>query len=229
MSRPAPLLHIRRSRPDASGRERLACLVLAALACVLAHELSYHLRYGSGARYSDAMRLWGHDGYWLALTTGVGLAAGILAWVAIRHLRRLHREAHGAPVTDVTGAGRTLGALTGHAWLRLAGLATLLFTLQENLEAILVGHPAPALAPLLGDGAVALVAIVGTSLLVAVVVALTRWRQLVLLGRIRARTHDWPRTRPARRPVTPMWVAPSDHLRGVRLTRGPPSVVVRTA
>jgi hypothetical protein len=229
MSRPAPLLRIRRSRPDPSGRERLACLVLAVLTCVLAHELSYHLRYGSGASYADAMQLWGHDSYWLGLTTGVALAVGILAWIVITNLVRLHREADGAPVVDDAGGARTLVALTGRTWLRLVVMATGLFAIQENLEAVLSGHFLPALAPLLGDGAVALLAIAAISLVVAVVVALARWRQLVLLGRLDAQARHWPPTRADRPSATTPRIALSRHLGGIRLMRAPPTRIAEPA
>ncbi len=222
MSRGASVQHVRRSRAGLTGFERAATLILAVLACLLAHQVSYHIRYGSGPGYASAMSLRGHDAYWSVLTIGVAITIGVLIGMVVRDLLRLRREADGAPVVDEAGGLCTFASLVGRTWLRLAGLTVVLYTAQENAEAVLSGQPAPALGALLGDGAIAALAVVAISFVVALVAALARWRRLVLLGRIRAAATHWPRVRATRAPVVsdaPSW---SDHLVTSQRLRAPP-------
>ena len=86
MTHARPLLAVRRSIAMPSRVERVGWLVLAVLACVLAHEATYQLMYGGGS-YRAAMTLLGHDGYWLGLSLGVAVATSALVAVVAVAIR----------------------------------------------------------------------------------------------------------------------------------------------
>ncbi len=201
MSRDTAPLAARLSRSGARATRPAVWAVLAAVAVMLAHELVYQLRFGPGDGYQGAMRLLGHEAYWLAAVAIVAILAGSLAWVSLVQLRRLRREAAAAPDIDPGGGARTLTALTVSIWWRLALSGLVLFLFQENLEAIAIGAAAPGLDVIIGPDLLAPLAITIMALVLAAVVALVHWRRLVLLGRIRALAPSWPRRpRPSRRP-----------------------------
>jgi hypothetical protein len=198
MSHARPLLAIRRSVPAPAPVERLAWAVLAVLACTLAHETVYQLLY-PGA-YRAAMTLTGHDGYWAALSVGVVLATSWLIGVAAWQLRRLHREAVTTPALAADeGPGiASYLRLVAATWVRLAMLAGLAFTFQENLEAIAAGRPVRGMDVILGHALVPLLVVLAATLLMSFVVALVRWRRRVLLGRLATIDQPWSRMRARR-------------------------------
>lgn len=221
MSRASLSLTGLQSRSGARATRPAVWAVLATSAVLCAHELVYQLRFGPGDGYQGAMRVLGHEAYWLAAVTIVAILAGSLAWVSVVQLRRLRREA-AAPAVDPSGGARTLVALTVGVWWRLALSGLVLFLLQENLEAIAIGAAAPGLDVIIGPDLLAPLAIAILALLLAAVVALVHWRRLVLLGRIRALAPSWPRRpRPLRRPpVIHVCVSIEPVLRGP--VRAPP-------
>ncbi len=185
-----------------SRPERLALMVLAALACVLAHEATYLVAFGGGAPFATAMRTSGHDGYWLWLVGAVGLATLALAAATVRQLLRLHREAGALPADDRGLGLRSYLTLTLAAWARLALLAGMLYTLQENAEALAAGLPIQGLDVVLRHGCLPLALILIATLVVALVAALVHWRRLVLLGRLAAGPRTWSRARSSVRSAT---------------------------
>jgi uncharacterized membrane protein len=213
-----------------SRAERMGWLVLAVLACVVAHEASYQLIYPGAASYRAAMTLLGHDGYWLGLSLGVALATIALLSVVAVQLHRLRREAASTPAlaADEASAPTAYLRLVGATWLRLALVALLMFTAQENLEAIAAGLPLRGLDVVLGHGMAPFLVIVATTLLMALAVALVRWRRRVLLGRLAAAVRPWARTS-ARRAPAAIHPKPALHLMSSWGSRAPPRVVASIA
>jgi hypothetical protein len=188
-----------------------AVLQLAAL--VLAHQLVYLARYGS--LYGEALVHTGHgDGWNAAVSTSLVLAAGLLAlgvarlhWLGLL-VRRASRasDAHTGPLPR-----RALLEAFARVAPRIALLQLVLLSVQENVEHLAAGQPAPDAAILFspeyaGGGWIAL----AVSFAVSLVVALFVWRRDVLLARLRAARAALPRVsdvaprRPglvARRPV----------------------------
>jgi hypothetical protein len=226
MTRARPLLAVRRSIAIPTRAERLGWLVLAILACVLAHEASYQLMYRGTESYRAAMTLLGHDGYWVGLSGAIAVATLALAGVAAVQLRRLTREAASTPALapDEAAGPAAYLRLVAATWLRLALLALLIFTAQENLEAILAGLPLRGIDVVLGHGMTPLLVILGATLLMAFAVALVRWRRRVLLGRLAAASRAWARATVGRVPVAAHPVR-ALHVAGAWGSRAPPTVV----
>ena len=202
-----------------SERLILAVLVLASLA--VAHELIYLGAHGSSDAYRVAMTEAGHDGYWSSFATVVGVVSAVLLAVGLAQLRRLARLAAGS------GAGRLrvrdesvghLARLVLPIWARVAMLTTVVFLLQENIEAASVGHPMPGLYALAGQHDTALPLIVAVSFVVALTRALVRWRRDVLLARLRRAPSPRPKPLLPVRPVASVLVQSADGIRrnGVR-------------
>lgn len=231
MSQARPPVAVRRSASAPQRAERAAWLVLAALACLLAHEAVYQLVYPGPSAYRAAMTLMGHDGYWVGLSVLVGVTTVALVGVAALQLRRLHREATTTPALaaeERSGLAAYL-SLVATTWLRLALVATLLFTAQENLEALGAGMPMQGLDVVLGHGLLPLLVIVGATLLMALAVALVRWRRRVLLGRLAALAGPWPRATAARRRPGSANRVPDRLPAGTRTSRAPPRRVAPIA
>ncbi|MBX3030273.1 MAG: hypothetical protein KF809_08945 [Chloroflexi bacterium] len=209
---PAPLV-VRRSDPRPLRGARLTGAILALLACVIGHEMSYLVRFGAGSGYEAAMSRTGHDGYWLAFIVLVLGSVLTLATITVMQLLRLQREAGAGPVVDEGGSLRAFLSSARRTWTQLAVVAGLVYTLQENGEALLAGMPLPGPALLIGHDLTAALVILGATLIVSVVVALVRWRRTVLLGRLATAVAVWPRTRSSRpypldlRPVVAIRVA----------------------
>lgn len=197
--------------------------MLALLACLVAHEATYQLLYPAPGAYRAAMTVMGHDGYWLGLTLGVALATVALAAVAAMQLRRLRREAATTPALAAEEAGGT-GAylrLVAGTWARLALMATAIYTVQENLEAMAAGLPFRGLDVILGHGLLPLLVVLAATLLVALAVALVRWRRRVLLGRLAAAPRPWSRE-PSRRLTERHVHLRVCHAKGAWASRAPP-------
>ncbi len=184
MSQARPPVAVRRSASASAPAERASWAVLALLACVLAHEAVYQLVYPGPNAYRAAMTVMGHDGYWVGLSLAVGVTTVALVMVAVAQLRRLHREAASTPALAAEERGGLAAylSLVGATWLRLALLATLVFTAQENLEALGAGMPMSGLDVVLGHGVLPLLVILAATLVMALAVGLVRWRRRVLLG-----------------------------------------------
>jgi uncharacterized membrane protein len=226
MSRAQPILAFRRSVAAPARAERIAWAVLAVLACMVAHEATYQLVYPGREAYRAAMTLLGHDGYWLVLSMAVGVATLALVGVAAIQLRRLHREVASTPALAADeGTGiRGYLRLAAATWLRLGVLAALVYTAQENVEALGAGLPLRALDVILGHGLLPLAIIIAATLLMALVVALVRWRRRVLLGRLAAVPRPWPRHVARLRRPSSIRRLPALHLGGAWTSRAPPSV-----
>jgi hypothetical protein len=210
-----------------AGLATSAVLQLAAL--VLAHQLVYLARYGS--LYGEALVHSGHGDAWnAAASTSLVLAAG-LAVLGLARLHRLGVLARRATEAsqDVRG-GLPLRALAGafaRVAPRVALLQLVLLSVQENLEHVAIGRPAPGAAilfsPEYAGGAWIALAV---SLAASLVAALFAWRRDVLLARLRAARAALPRpTRSAQKPSGVVVRPPIESLLGRRSAlRAPPAI-----
>jgi hypothetical protein len=177
-----------------AGLAASAALQLVAL--VLAHQLVYLARYGS--LYGEALVHSGHGDAWgAAVTTSVMLAAGLAA-LAVLRLGRLGflLRRRGAGASTASGSLEARSLLKSYLRIapRLVALLVVMLTTQENVELVLNGQGMPGPAILLSpEYAGGLWIAIAVGLAVAFVAALFRWREQVLLGRLRA-----TRTAPAR-------------------------------
>jgi hypothetical protein len=218
---------------------RLGSLVVA---LVLAHDLAF-LASKQGA-YAAALAASGHDAGWVTTVlvvaglSGLLLAVGLarLAFLGLR-LRAAARSlapggsgSRGRSALEASADGRPRDRLRGlaHSSARLAGAVTVGFVIQENVEHLSAGLPAPGFAILAWDGNFTPLPIIGlTSLAVAAVVGLFRRRQADLLARVRAAgERAFPHTT-AGRPRTPGRASDADgrgSLLGRRMAlRAPPT------
>lgn len=201
------------------------------LACVLAHEVAYQLMYPGARAYRAAMTLMGHDGYWMGLVLAVVAASVALLVVAATQLGRLRREAAATPALaadEASGVAPYL-RLVGPTWLRLAALAAAAYTAQENLEAMSAGLSFRGLDVILGHGLLPLLVILATTLLMALVVALVRWRRRVLLGRLAVTPVTWSRDAARRRAAGTRGPAPAGLPGRAWASRAPPRVASPSA
>lgn len=202
----------------------LAVLTLASAG--LGHELVYLLAHGFGAGYDRAMAEGGHGRYWTSFVltaTGVTIALAAVVAIQMRRLVRLARLAHAERIRVADDRPGVFAGLLGHAWLRLAVTALLLFLLQENLEQIAAGQPAPLLEAIAGDHAIVVPVLAAVSFIVGAVAALVGWRRSLLLARLAAVRWRWGKAPAIRRPVaTPLRASSSDAARthGVRAPPG---------
>ena len=178
----------------------LAHIGTALTALVLAHNLAFLATYGPAYRLALARS--GHDAAWSAAVVIVlSVALGLLA-AATLQLRRLARLAppprRGSPLP---GGARQFARRLVRAWIALAPVTAVLFTIQENLERLAVGEPAPGLAVLARNGSPTIVLVIAAiSLVVALVAALFGWSRDLLIARIAAAGRSWRRAAPSRRP-----------------------------
>lgn len=204
----------------------LGTLVMAALAA--SHELIYLLAHGAGAEYARAMQEGGHDRYWTSFVlTVVGITLALTV-IAVRQLRRLHRQ------TSMVRAGRLRvhdGGLDLFArqatrlWLLVSAGTVLAFLSQENLETVAAGHALPGLDVVTGEHAVAIPVIALMSLLVALVGALVGWGRHVLLARLRGSMNPVRRRAPRTLRPSPVRVPASTSAVRWHGLRAPPSAV----
>ncbi len=184
---------------------RLAVLLLFAL--FVAHDAVYVAQYGFGARYAAAMTAVGHDAWFAPASLIIGSIAALVATVAVLRLGRLTIRSSSVPCAGSAfiDVGPSYLQELRSTWLRLFPAVVVLFTLQENAEAALSGHPIPGLDLLFGAGSGLVLPILAmVTFLLAVLGAAVRWRTRVLLARARiTRRHP----RPAGRRVAPAWVA----------------------
>lgn len=181
-------------------RPRFALLV--AVVAVTAHDVTYLVGHGV-AGYPAALGATGHDGHWLAVAIGVAmLLVGAAAVAGGRWwwLRRQLAARGGAASFHRIGSVRP-GAV--RLAVRLFAAALLVFVVQENLEAVAVGGPAPGIGILVAAGYLAsLPALALVALVFAVVSELIDARILRLERALTAVRRALPRasTAPLRRP-----------------------------
>lgn len=159
---------------------RLRFALLVAVVAVVAHDATYLIGHGV-AGYPAALGATGHDGHWLPVAIGVAfilLAAAAVAaarwWTLRRQLAGLGRQAAQDRIGPILP-----GALRLAARLFVAAIAV--FILQESLEAIAIGAPAPGPGILLAPAYLAAVpAVAAVSLLFALMSQLVDVRILRL-------------------------------------------------
>jgi hypothetical protein len=174
---------------------RLRGVVLVLVALFVAHDAIYLARYGEG--YARAMAVGGHEAYWMPLGLVIaGAAAGtFLLWVRV--IVRLQDGAAGTPFV----AGPTYFGEVVSIWRRLLPSVALLFTLQENAEALLAHGRVVLLDPVIGPDAAWIVppVLLVLTFVLAALGAIIRWRIRVLEARIararQARAFPPPRAR----------------------------------
>jgi hypothetical protein len=202
---------------------------LTPISLVLAHNLVFLLAYGEEA--GAVLRATGHDQAWvnavqLVLACSAALGGAALARILVlwRTARRLERETGRLAHTGWRG----FGGLLLRAWAGVALVTTVWFLVQENVERLSIGEPAPLFGPLLEGGPVAAVVVVAAvSLAAALVGSLFRWGVASLLARIAAARQPRRRLRPVpgHRP-TGRIVHPSALLARHLGLRAPPPVLV---
>jgi hypothetical protein len=191
----------------------------------LGHEIVYVVAHGPGAGYATAMHEGGHDGYWSPYVILVTLIVAGLAGIASRQLFLLGRLAARRDSTVVLGfdaRSRPFRTELLSLWLRLAALAVLAYLVQENLEIAVGGGEPPGLAVLALHDGLAVPVLLGTSLVVAAIGALVRWRRAILLWRIDAARRTVPRRAPTARPLVALARAPDPIVGRRNGIRGPP-------
>ena len=147
---------------------RLRFALLVAVVAVTAHDATYLVGHGLEG-YPAALGSTGHDGHWLPVAIGVAVLLLGAATVAAFRWWTLRRQlAHlGGPARQ-DGIGQILPE-AARLTVRLFVAALAVFVLQENLEAIAIGAPAPGPGIILAPAYLAAVpAIAAVSLLFAV-------------------------------------------------------------
>lgn len=197
MVRPASRTQIRRL-------QLLRLIALVPIAAFAGHELLFLLQYGTGDDYTTIMLQSGH-GYWLAFSVVIlVLCGGVIARGAFQ-VHRLSRRV--IPASRHLGGARapSYRAELRAIWPALFLLSCAFFTVQENLEHIGAGLAPHGIGSLLGaEHPLAVPALALTSLLVAAIGALIRWRVQTLERRLgqpsgMTRERGLRATRPARR------------------------------
>jgi len=176
------------ARPDLMPwLRRVRFWALALLALVVAHDAVYLAEYG--ARYHAELANTGHA-YWLTFAPlalvvgGVPIGAAVAGLFRLRtSIRHIGASAEPDPRRWDRPAGRPyLGELVG-LLPRLFLVVVVGFTLQENGESILAGHGIPGLHVLAGSLTVPM--LVTISFLIALAGAWLRWRESVLVLRLK--------------------------------------------
>jgi hypothetical protein len=176
---------------------RLRNAVLVLFALFVAHDAIFVAQFGVGDGFAQAMSDGGHDGYWLPVTLGVGIAAGLIFLAALGVLSRLNRQAGGRR-RDLPPGPSYLNELAS-TWLRLFPTVGLLFALQENVEHFVIDGHLVGLGVVLGP--VVLPVLAATTFGLAALGSLLRWRIRLLEACIAAaRRQSYARPEAARQP-----------------------------
>ena len=209
---------------SAMGRtlvSRLVLLVLVAVSAVAAHQATYLLRFQGVAR--AVVDEPAHDAVWAPLVALVAVAGILVGLVASSQVRRL--AAHAAHDSGTAHPRRELRSFAldvASLWLRLGIATALVYAFQENIEHILAGLGPSGLDALVAHGPVPVLVVLFSSLLVAAVAALVRWRCRELLARIaRARSRRARQAARAPRPSLSIRL-PRPVALGARGSRAPP-------
>ena len=204
---------------------RMRFALLVAVVVVTAHDLTYLIGHGVDG-YPAALGATGHDAHWLPVAIGVAtLLVGAVAVAAARWWR-LRRQLAGVAggVTHHRIGPIAATALRLATRLFIAALAV--FVLQENLEAIAIGAPAPGPRIILAPAYVAAVpALAAVALLFAVMSELIDARILRLERALATARQALPRpsaTR-ARRPSRAVPLPLSSRSSLPDLGRAPPA------
>jgi len=184
-------------------RDLLSLATLSLAALILGHHLVFLTAYGP--EYWTMLERTGHGPVWAITVATVAILSAGLVFLALRRLASLRRQArtvqeNGATVRDASL--RDLAGVVTRLWCLVVVVSLALFVLNENLERIAIGVPAPGIAILasgIGHTSPILV-FMAVSAAVALVAGLYRWRRDVLLARVRAGRLTWDRLAHARPP-----------------------------
>ncbi len=170
-------------------------LVLLPISVLIGHDAIFGIQYGFGDGFRQAMSLGGHDGYWMALSVViVTLALAVLARESLRGLR-LWLRTRTLRTRSVERGRPTWLPEVRRIWPALLALTSVAFAIQENLEHLAMGQPAPGIGVLFGaEHAAAIPILAAITLLVAAVGSLVRWRVAILEFRVATAAHR-PRER----------------------------------
>jgi hypothetical protein len=199
---------------------------LQLVALVLAHELVFLARYGS--LYGEALVHSGHGETWhAAVTTSFALGLALAAAATLR-LVRLGILARRTRAVAGPGAGSLL-----QGWLRIAPrialLAVVLLTLQENVErGALAGGAFDPWLLLSAQYAGGIWIAIAVGLGVGFVAALHAWRERVLLAWLRATRPAVPRRGASSRRAVDIIDRPDTSLLGRRSALRAPPLVAAT-
>jgi hypothetical protein len=191
-----------RSRP---AFERLRFGLLVAVGVLLAHDAVFAAQFGLGSARAEALAATAHE-YWPVFTVLTLLAAVVGTGWAAGAFMRLRRLAAGlpaaAPVPAESGYAREVARL----WARLFPVVVLVFAVQENVEHLLAGAPAPGLYALSAPGyPLAIPVLAGVTGLLAAVGGWLRYRRRALLHRLCAARSAWQRAVARATALTRRW------------------------
>jgi hypothetical protein len=178
-------------------RELLSLATLSLAALILGHHLVFLTAYGP--EYWEMLERTGHGPVWaVTVITVLLLSAGLLL-LAVRRLTsltRLARDVGRGQVTVRNGQLRDLATHVLRLWSVILAVSLPLFVLNENLERVTNGLPAPGLAILAaGIGHASPIPVfVGVALVLALVAGLYRWRRDILVARLRVVRPAWDRS-----------------------------------
>jgi hypothetical protein len=191
------------SRPGRRLGAVAAGAALVGLSTLVAHHAAYLTTTASAAAYSHAMSSSGHDATWLPFVSIVLVAAVVLVASVAWRLLRLGALAGDRPSSRASADAGAYARVVLVLWCRLAAATFLAFATLENVERGLAGLTLPGMDALVVHGPVPVLSILGSSLVVAAVAGLVRWRTLTLIARIPAQRSSIRRPASARRPVRP--------------------------
>jgi hypothetical protein len=183
-------------------------LALSLITFVLAHNVIFLIAYR--ASFAAALARTGHDEHWTATVIVVAELALALLVAGAARLLQLGQLARSLAPGRLTGPEDGWHGLRHHAlrvWLVVFPVTLAVFIGAENIERLNAGLPAPGLS-VLGSGGypVSMVLLAATSLLVALVEALYRWRREILTARIEAANQRWARAGASPAPREFPWV-----------------------
>jgi hypothetical protein len=163
-----------------------ATAALVGLSTLAAHQVSYLATSRSAEAYAATMSATGHDSVWLPLVATVLVALTLVTFVTSRRLLDLSARAGRGGRRHVDVPLRDFAGMVGSLWPRFAAATTVAYAIQENVERVLAGRTPPGLDALIAHGSIPIFVIVLSSLVVAAVTALVRWRARILVARIRS-------------------------------------------
>lgn len=188
---PAPVQPARRLIGTRPVFERVRFALLVAVGALLAHDAVFAAQYGLGRTRDDALAATAHA-YWPAFAVLTLLAAAVGTGWAIAGLARLSRRLRGLPAVEAAAGGYVREVV--RLWPRLFLAGSLAFLVQENVEHLAVGNPAPGLYALSAPGyPLALPIIAAVTGLLAAAGGWLRWRRETLVLRLRAARMSWLR------------------------------------